>query len=83
LIQFLVNVTKHDLFKNLAIQETIKIAIFSQLKQNVVADTLYVHLVPDKLMDVGMLGFPEAKFLQGGNVSYKLLDFININNKHR
>jgi hypothetical protein len=42
-----------------------------------------VHLVPDKLMGVGMLGFPEAKFLQGGNVNYKLLDFINIHNKHR
>ncbi len=50
----------------------------------IVADTLYVHLVPDKLMNnVGKLGFPEAKFLQGGNVGHKLLDFINIHNKHR
>lgn len=65
------------------IQETIKIAIISQLTQNLVADTLYVHSVPDKLMDVGILGFPEAKFAQGGNVTYKLCDFINIHNKHR
>ncbi|CAB5371735.1 unnamed protein product [Rhizophagus irregularis] len=77
------NVTTHDLFKDLPIQETIKIAIISQLTQNLVADTLYVHSVPDKLMDVGILGFPEAKFAQGGNVTYKLCDFINIHNKHR
>ncbi|CAG8537465.1 6927_t:CDS:10 [Funneliformis mosseae] len=75
------NVTKHDLFKNLPIQEIIKIAILSQLIM--VADTLYVHLVPDKLMNVDKLGFPEAKFLQGGSVSHKLLDFINIHNKNR
>jgi hypothetical protein len=86
LFKFLDNVTTHDLFKNLPIQETMKIAIVSQLsqfKQIGVADVLYVHSVPDKLMDVGILGFPEAKFAQGGNVSYKLCDFINIYNKHR
>ncbi|CAJ0826096.1 9127_t:CDS:10, partial [Entrophospora sp. SA101] len=52
-------------------------------KHNILADTLYVYLVPDKLVETGKLGFPETTFLKGGAAGYKLLDLININHKHR
>lgn len=60
------------------------IALCSQSTvKSMVADTMFVHLYPDRSTEIGKLGFPEAKFMKGGNVSYKLLDFINIFNKHR
>ncbi|CAG8508778.1 6034_t:CDS:10 [Diversispora eburnea] len=77
------NVTNYKLFRNLSIEETIKIALHSQCAKNQVADTILVHLYPAELTQVGKLGFPEAKFKKGGNVGYKLLEFINISHKHR
>ncbi|CAG8480170.1 6506_t:CDS:10, partial [Dentiscutata heterogama] len=76
------NVMKHDIFRNLTIQEMIKISIASQISKNVVADTIYNCLVPGRL-ESGKLGFPDAKFLKGGIIEYKLLDLINVTNKHR
>ncbi|CAG8485439.1 14772_t:CDS:10 [Dentiscutata erythropus] len=76
------NVMKHDLFRNLPIQEMIKISIASQISKNVVADTIYNCLVPGRL-ESGKLGFPDAKFLKGGIIEYKLLDLINVTSKHR
>ncbi|CAJ0638124.1 11952_t:CDS:10 [Entrophospora sp. SA101] len=64
-------------------KKMMKMAIFGQTKHNILADTLYVYLVPDKLVETGKLGFPETTFLKGGAAGYKLLDLININHKHR
>ncbi|KAF0460889.1 mediator complex subunit 23-domain-containing protein [Gigaspora margarita] len=78
------NVQKHDLFRNLSIQEMIKISIASQISKNVVADTLFSCLVPARLeFESGKLGFPDAKFLKGGIIEYKLLDLINVTSKYR
>ncbi|CAG8592011.1 4329_t:CDS:10, partial [Ambispora leptoticha] len=76
-------ITNHDLFRNLPLQEIIKIAIVSQAHKTLVADTLYVYLVPDKSIKLGKLGFQHAKFLKGGNVDYKLLEYLNIWGKNR
>ncbi|CAG8710086.1 10593_t:CDS:10, partial [Acaulospora morrowiae] len=77
------NITDHGLFRDLPIQDMVKVAICSQCFKNTIADTIYVYLVPDRRIESGKLGFPETKFLKGGNINYKLLDFINIHNKHR
>ncbi|CAG8805720.1 8882_t:CDS:2, partial [Racocetra fulgida] len=74
------NVVNHDLFRNLTIQEMIKISIASQMSKSAVADTLYAYLVPGRL-ETGKLGFPDAKFLKGGIIEYKLLDLINVTSK--
>ncbi|KAG9286670.1 hypothetical protein G9A89_012220 [Geosiphon pyriformis] len=76
-------VTNHDLFRNLPLEEIIKLSVLSQAQKVTVADTLYVYLISDKLIEIGKLAFPDAKFLKGGNVGYKLLDFLNIFGKNR
>ncbi|CAG8602038.1 10794_t:CDS:10, partial [Acaulospora morrowiae] len=76
-------VVDHGLFRDLPIQDMVKVAICSQCLKNLIADILYVYLVPDRRIESGKLGFPETKFLKGGNINYRLLDFINVYNKHR
>ncbi|RHZ74202.1 hypothetical protein Glove_227g124 [Diversispora epigaea] len=76
-------INNYNLFRNLSIEETIKLALHSQFTKTLVADTILVHLYPAESAEVERLGFPEAKFKKGGNVGYKLLEFININHKHR
>ncbi|KAG0328977.1 Mediator of RNA polymerase II transcription subunit 23 [Dissophora globulifera] len=66
---------------NLPMQENVKIAIVSQLKQHIVAGTLFIYLVPNygaepKLDESGV-------FLKGGSLNYKQLDLLNIDTKHR
>ncbi|KAI7901563.1 uncharacterized protein BX663DRAFT_513291 [Cokeromyces recurvatus] len=74
--------TNSTLFSNLDLQEMIKIAMESQLRQDVVPYTLYVYLVPTKA-DIDTLGHPSTTYIKGGSLSYKLLDLICINAKHR
>jgi hypothetical protein len=74
--------TDPTVFCNLSLQEVMKIAMESQLRQNLVANTLYVYLVPNKV-EIGTLGYPKATFLTGGTLGYKLLDFLNVSAKHR
>ncbi|CAG8456893.1 3464_t:CDS:10 [Cetraspora pellucida] len=86
------NVVNHDIFRNLTIQEIIKLSIASQMNKSAVADTLYAYLVPGRLeagqlgfgrLEAGQLGFADAKFLKGGIIEYKLLDLINVTSKLR
>ncbi|KAI8972683.1 hypothetical protein BDB01DRAFT_845071 [Pilobolus umbonatus] len=74
--------TNSTLFSNLNIQEMTKIAMESQLRQDVVPYTLYVYLVPTKT-DVHVLGYPSCTYIKGGKLSYKLLDLLSVNGKHR
>ncbi|KAI9285727.1 mediator complex subunit 23-domain-containing protein [Umbelopsis sp. AD052] len=74
--------TDPTVFCNLSMQEVMKVAMESQLRQNLVANTLYVYLVPNKV-EIGTLGYPKATFLKGGTLGYKLLDFLNVSAKHR
>ncbi|KAF9432905.1 Mediator of RNA polymerase II transcription subunit 23 [Entomortierella beljakovae] len=70
---------------NLPPQEIIKIAMESQFKQHIVATTLFIYLVPNFQGNQGKE--PEldytGNFLKGGTLSYKLLDVLNIDTKHR
>ncbi|KAF9915309.1 Mediator of RNA polymerase II transcription subunit 23 [Lobosporangium transversale] len=74
------NVHDATCLSNLPIQEIVKVAMESQLRLNIVAGTLFLYLVPNhqnrELDTSGM-------FLKGGTLNYKLLDFLNIETKHR
>lgn len=59
-----------------------KIAMESQLRQDVVPYTLYVYLAPPKT-DIDTLGYPSATYIKGGTLSYQLLDLLCVNAKHR
>ncbi|KAI9313693.1 mediator complex subunit 23-domain-containing protein [Dichotomocladium elegans] len=76
------NVTNPSLFRNLDINEVTKIALQSQMRQNVVPYALYVCLVPTQ-GEIGTLDNPESTYVKGGAVSYKLLDLLSVNSKHR
>lgn len=75
-------VTDPTLFRDLDMQEMVKVAMQSQMRQDVVPYTLYMYLVPNKA-DVGTLGNPESTYAKGVRVSYKLLDLLSISAKHR
>jgi hypothetical protein len=64
------------------LQEMTVVGLECQLRQDIVPYALYVYLVPTKL-DIGTLGHPAATFVKGGSLSYKLLDLLSINAKHR
>lgn len=74
--------TNHTLFKDLDLQEMTKIAMESQLRQDVVPYTLYVYLVPTKA-DIDTLGHASTTYIKGGSLDYKLLDLLCVNAKHR
>jgi hypothetical protein len=71
-----------DLFLNLDMQEKAKIALVSQLKQDLVPYTLYVYLVPTRA-DIATLGHASTTYNKGGALDYKLLDLLSVNAKHR
>ncbi|KAI9013358.1 mediator complex subunit 23-domain-containing protein [Phycomyces nitens] len=76
------NVPKDStLFLNLDIQEMTKVAMESQLRQDVVPYTLYVYLVPTKA-DVSTLGRSGTTYIKGGTLCYTLLDLLSVNAKH-
>ncbi|KAG0212470.1 hypothetical protein BGX33_003615 [Mortierella sp. NVP41] len=67
---------------NLPTQENVKIAMESQIRQHIVAGTLFIYLVPNyqgKEPELDASGM----FLKGGTLSHKLLDMLNIDTKHR
>ncbi|KAG1151478.1 hypothetical protein G6F37_000970 [Rhizopus arrhizus] len=74
--------TNSTLFSNLDLQEMTKIAMESQLRQDVVPYTLYVYLVPTKA-DIDTLGHSSTTYIKGGTLDYKLLDLLCVNAKHR
>ncbi|KAI8352505.1 mediator complex subunit 23-domain-containing protein [Blakeslea trispora] len=74
--------TNSTLFSQLDLQEMVKIAMESQLRQDVVPYTLYVYLVPTKA-EVDTLGYPSATYIKGGMLNYQLLDLLCVNAKHR
>ncbi|KAI7862073.1 mediator complex subunit 23-domain-containing protein [Spinellus fusiger] len=77
------NVPKDStLFCNLDLQEMSKIAMESQLRQDVVPYTLYVYLVPTNA-NVSTLGKSGTTYVKGGTLGYTLLDLLSINAKHR
>ncbi|KAF9586091.1 Mediator of RNA polymerase II transcription subunit 23 [Lunasporangiospora selenospora] len=76
------NVQDMTSLSNLPLQENVKIAMESQLKQHLVAGTLFIYLVPNYLGKEIVLD-PSGMFLKGGALSYKLLDLLNIDTKHR
>ncbi|KAI1321288.1 Mediator of RNA polymerase II transcription subunit 23 [Mortierella claussenii] len=76
------NVQNTACLSNLPMQENVKIAMESQLRQHIVAGTLFIYLVPnyqgrDPELDTS------GMFLKGGTLNYKLLDILNIDTKHR
>lgn len=60
----------------------VKVAMESQLRQDVVPYTLYVYLVPNDA-ETGTLGNAESTYAKGGTLSYKLLDLLSVHAKHR
>ncbi|KAK3840300.1 MAG: mediator complex subunit 23-domain-containing protein [Linnemannia elongata] len=67
---------------NLPTQENVKVAMESQIRQHIVAGTLFIYLVPNyqgKEPELDASGM----FLKGGTLSHKLLDMLNIDTKHR
>ncbi|KAG0207246.1 hypothetical protein BGX28_001465 [Mortierella sp. GBA30] len=76
------NVQDTTCLSNISMQENVKIAMESQLRQHIVAGTLFIYLVPnyqgkDPQLDTS------GMFLKGGSLNYKLLDMLNIDTKHR
>ncbi|KAJ2350521.1 hypothetical protein GGF43_004290, partial [Coemansia sp. RSA 2618] len=59
-----------------------KTATVSQIRQYVVPNALYTFLVPAREA-VAQLQGAATTYLQGGNVGFRLLDFINVGGKHR
>ncbi|KAJ2173602.1 hypothetical protein GGH16_001750, partial [Coemansia sp. RSA 560] len=59
-----------------------KTATVSQIRQYVVPNALYTFLVPAR-ESVAQLQGTATTYLQGGNVGFQLLDFINVGGKHR
>ncbi|KAF9163280.1 Mediator of RNA polymerase II transcription subunit 23 [Actinomortierella ambigua] len=76
------NIHDTTTLSNLSMQENIKIAMESQLRQHIVAGTLFIYLVPTYQGKEPELD-PSGMFLNGGALSYKLLDLLNIDTKHR
>jgi hypothetical protein len=82
LVRYKNNVQDPTCLSNLPTQECVKIAMESQLRQNIVAGTLFIYLVPNyqgKEPELDASGM----FLRGGTLNYKLLDMLNIDTKHR
>ncbi|KAK3821090.1 MAG: mediator complex subunit 23-domain-containing protein [Benniella sp.] len=82
LVRYKNNVQDPTCLSNLSTQECVKIAMESQLRQNIVAGTLFIYLVPNyqgKEPELDASGM----FLRGGTLNYKLLDMLNIDTKHR
>ncbi|KAJ2650904.1 hypothetical protein IWW40_002166 [Coemansia sp. RSA 1250] len=59
-----------------------KTATVSQIRQYVVPNALYTYLVPAR-EKVQRLQSEATTYLQGGNIGYRLLDYINVGGKHR
>ena len=76
------NLTTPDLLRNLPFPTVISLSIVSQLRQHLVPNSLYVYLVPTK-KDIGHLGYNGATYLKGGIIDYALLDYLNVDGKHR
>ncbi|KAG0230823.1 Mediator of RNA polymerase II transcription subunit 23 [Actinomortierella wolfii] len=76
------NIHDTTTMSNLSMQENVKIAMESQLRQHIVAGTLFIYLVPTYQGKEPELD-PSGMFLNGGALSYKLLDLLNIDTKHR
>ncbi|KAF9976367.1 Mediator of RNA polymerase II transcription subunit 23 [Actinomortierella ambigua] len=76
------NIHDTTTLSNLSMQENVKIAMESQLRQHIVAGTLFIYLVPTYQGREPELD-PTGMFLNGGALSYKLLDLLNIDTKHR
>ncbi|KAI8328625.1 mediator complex subunit 23-domain-containing protein [Chlamydoabsidia padenii] len=74
--------TNSTLFQNMNLQEMTVVGLECQLRQDIVPYALYVYLVPTK-PDIRTLGHPAVTFVKGGSLSYKLLDLLSINAKHR
>ncbi|OLY85058.1 Mediator of RNA polymerase II transcription subunit 23 [Smittium mucronatum] len=70
------------LFQNPSIEEVIKIASISQARQYIVPNTIYGYLVPFNYKDVPLQN-PNTRYLKGGIINYKVLDYINVGSKHR
>lgn len=76
------NVSDTTLFSKLSDQDIIKVAMQSQMRQDVVPYALYVSLVPNNA-EIGTLGNPESTYAIGGSLGYKLLDLLSVNSKYR
>ncbi|KAF9935465.1 Mediator of RNA polymerase II transcription subunit 23 [Mortierella alpina] len=76
------NVQDTTCLSNMTMQENVKIAMESQLRQHIVAGTLFIYLVPNYQGREPELD-ASGMFLKGGSLSYKLLDMLNIDTKHR
>ncbi|OZJ06770.1 hypothetical protein BZG36_00320 [Bifiguratus adelaidae] len=76
------NATNEQSFKDLPMQEIIKVAMESLQRQNLVPNTLYVYLVPN-VVEIASLAMPNTTYLRGGSLDYKLLDMLNVCAKHR
>ncbi|KAJ2386740.1 hypothetical protein H4S02_003709, partial [Coemansia sp. RSA 2611] len=73
---------KYALLEGRSVCAAMKTATVSQIRQYVVPNALYTFLVPAR-ETVQQLQGPATTYLQGGNVGYQLLDFINVGGKHR
>ncbi|RKP10465.1 mediator complex subunit 23-domain-containing protein [Thamnocephalis sphaerospora] len=76
------NVSNRGQWHDISVDEMTRIAIVSQLRQHLVADTLYVYLVSCDELDVEK--FPSGcTFLKGGNLDYRLLELVTVDCRHR
>jgi hypothetical protein len=77
------NIVQRTLLQDLTIDEVMRISIVSQLRQHLVADTLYVYLVPCDNLEIEKMPFSSATFLKGGILSSSLLSLVSIDCRHR
>ncbi|KAG0220531.1 Mediator of RNA polymerase II transcription subunit 23 [Mortierella sp. GBA43] len=82
LTQYKNNVQNTTCLSDLSMQEVVKIAMESQLRQHIVAGTMFFYLVPHNQGKEAELD-ASGMFLKGGTLNYKLLDMLNIDTKHR
>ncbi|KAJ2515303.1 hypothetical protein GGI11_003800 [Coemansia sp. RSA 2049] len=72
----------YELLDGKDICSVMKTATVSQLRQFVVPNSLYTYLVPPK-ETIKKLQNDSTTYLEGGNIGYRLLDYINVGGKHR
>ncbi|KAI9598837.1 hypothetical protein BDF19DRAFT_431544 [Syncephalis fuscata] len=77
------NIVQRSLLHHLSIDEIMRIAIVSQLRQHLVSDTLYVYLVPCDNLETEKMPFSTATFLKGGILDYSLLGLVSVDCRHR
>ncbi|KAJ1953091.1 hypothetical protein GGI12_006088, partial [Dipsacomyces acuminosporus] len=72
----------YDLLDGKSLNNVMRVATVSQFRQYIVPNTLYTYMVPAK-EEILQLQNESTTYLKGGNIGYRVLDYINVGGKHR